>query len=1175
MNRSVFTYSLLLFTLIFFAEKTNAQIIKPAYPWKVDTTLIVRESRFSFRVPENHRPQWQTLQITRNSRLLQQEIDYRIHRSQTIRFMPYPSIEDTLRIVYNRLPVKLKRTYTLFEAEKMRTDDSTQTIQGNRQLRQINIENPFTGMPPGLSTSGSIMRGVKVGSNRDFTLNSGLNLELSGMITDNVEIIGALTDEATPIQPEGNTQTLEEIDKVYVQFRSPYVDGTVGDLNLTYQNSEFADLSRKLQGLSLRGQYGQTYLGATVAATRGFFNSMQFIGQEGNQGPYQLTATDGSQDIIVLAGTEKVFINGEPMVRGESNDYTIEYGNGQITFTNQRLITSESRIEIDFEYFPAVQQYNRNVYSVENGAQWFDDQLQLDVRYYREADNPQQSLEEGGELSAEDKSIIRQAGDDPIQAFTAGARLTPDSSGSYAETDTVYNNTTYTIYKYVGDNNGSYRITFSFVGKQRGSYTRDRLGVYRWIGPQRGDYEPVQLLPLPASHDVTDVRLTWQPISNIRLTTESALSRYDKNTLSSVDDDDNMGGAAKLHLNIADQALKLGQTDFGRVTANINARYVHNRFQSIDRLNRPDYQRYWNVLQPSLTDNREKSIQTQLNYRPIDQLSLQSQLGYLAKKEMKSKRWQSQIDFDRPSLFTGKALYTRLNSRLSRAGVNNTWQRYRVNLQKEIWKWTPRVFYRGEQRKNIQGNTISGFQYDHTGMQIDFTKWKYFTGHIATEYRQDKVYDAQDTNQLLPQAATYTHRLDLQLKNLQNTNASVQLTRRSKNYTRRFEAIKVDTLKLLYADASVQDTVWQDRKTNLAELKLGHQRWKSAFDFNMLYRISTEQTALKEKIYLDVGESRGNLRFDEDLQEYVPDPDGKYILFVLPSGNFRPITNLESAFRLRLDGDRYWDNPSGGWQSFLNRLSSESSLRIEEESGSDDLYDIYLLNVSSFQNAQTIRGVIQYDQDLYIMRRNRNLSFRLRFKYDQSRFNQFLDAGENEDRLNRTYALRSSWRINSRFSGQSEATLKSKFRYSAASPIRNRDITGYYGEQRLSYRPFTRWEFGLEGQYGREINDVESYPLQLWYVLSKFRIDYAIPGKGRISGEYSRQHVNVFENPLDFTIPFEMARGKKEGLSQLWQLRAEYTVAKNIVFTFFYNGRDESQFDRIIHSGQAEIRAFF
>jgi hypothetical protein len=54
-----------------------------------------------------------------------------------------------------------------------------------------------------------------------------------------------------------------------------------------------------------------------------------------------------------------------------------------------------------------------------------------------------------------------------------------------------------------------------------------------------------------------------------------------------------------------------------------------------------------------------------------------------------------------------------------------------------------------------------------------------------------------------------------------------------------------------------------------------------------------------------------------------------------------------------------------------------------------------------------------------------------------------------------------------------------------------------------------------------------------------------------------------------------MAGGKKEGASKNWQLRGEYTIAENVVISLFYNGRDDAGFEKIIHTGQAEIKAYF
>jgi hypothetical protein len=76
-----------------------------------------------------------------------------------------------------------------------------------------------------------------------------------------------------------------------------------------------------------------------VAGSRGKFNTNNFNGTDGVQGPYGLTGLSGEKDIIILAGTERIFVDGIEMIRGENNDYIIEYSNATITFTPKRLIT--------------------------------------------------------------------------------------------------------------------------------------------------------------------------------------------------------------------------------------------------------------------------------------------------------------------------------------------------------------------------------------------------------------------------------------------------------------------------------------------------------------------------------------------------------------------------------------------------------------------------------------------------------------------------------------------------------------------------------------------------------------------------------------------------------------------------------------------------------------------
>ena len=129
--------------------------------------------------------------------------------------------------------------------------------------------------------------------------------------------------------------------------------------------------------------------------------------------------------------------------------------------------------------------------------------------------------------------------------------------------------------------------------------------------------------------------------------------------------------------------------------------------------------------------------------------------------------------------------------------------------------------------------------------------------------------------------------------------------------------------------------------------------------------------------------------------------------------------------------------------------------------------------------------------------------------------------------------------------------------------------------QNFSYRPTVNWEFGLESEYGQEEDQANDKNLKIDYGRALLRTSYAFLKKGKISSSFNYQMVNVLKNPLDVSIPFEMASGKKEGVSKSWQLRGEYSIAENVVISLFYNGRDDAGFEKIIHTGQAEIRAYF
>ena len=145
-------------------------------------------------------------------------------------------------------------------------------------------------------SNGTLLRGFSLGTNKDLSVNSGLRLQLSGKLSKDITIVAALTDENTPIQPEGNTERLEELDKVFIQIKHKIGTATFGDYELKTDVGEFGRIDRKLQGVIGKVNL-ENYSGSiAIAGARGKFNTMQFNGIDGVQGPYRLHGVNNEND---------------------------------------------------------------------------------------------------------------------------------------------------------------------------------------------------------------------------------------------------------------------------------------------------------------------------------------------------------------------------------------------------------------------------------------------------------------------------------------------------------------------------------------------------------------------------------------------------------------------------------------------------------------------------------------------------------------------------------------------------------------------------------------------------------------------------------------------------------------------------------------------------------------
>ena len=304
-------------------------------------------------------------------------------------------------ITYHSIPFTFQKIYKrdLFGTP---LDDQVESFP--KKDVSADLESQLTSIPaiPGTSAatspsqleySGSRTFGISVGSGRALSQNQEFRINVRGNVSENIEVLAMLSDQDLPIQPEGMTEDIQDINQKLIRIMHPNVTGTLGDFNATLGPSEFIFFPRALEGVKVEGDFKRTKFHLIPSALpKGQSTSKVIRGEEGRS-EYRLNVDN--QFVVVKAGSEIVWLNGEKMRRGENNDYIIrEYGDPIIEFNSKHLITSNDVIRVDFEYIPEDRAYQQNLYGVNNVFILPGEWLSLGASYAVEADldDPDQAL---------------------------------------------------------------------------------------------------------------------------------------------------------------------------------------------------------------------------------------------------------------------------------------------------------------------------------------------------------------------------------------------------------------------------------------------------------------------------------------------------------------------------------------------------------------------------------------------------------------------------------------------------------------------------------------------------------------------------------------------------------------------------------------------------------------
>jgi hypothetical protein len=507
------------------AELSNPRVLESSNPLQSETSFLVDTAirqywladRFIFVGTDS---------VWVNDSLLSRA-QYTIDYSAGTITLPVPLPESArVRIAYQRLPATGLRTSYSHHLEPSETAPSSIPESLN-----LSIPSTFdTGQEAGseLALNGAKTFTVGFGSS-GLDLDQSLRLNLKGSIAG-VGIDAALSDQGAGVNAEGTTRELSELDRILINLHGSHLRGSLGDIDFLESEGRLGTVARRLRGadvawfsaddtstrdtplVSLR-ETGGLSLGFSYARPKGRYGHNEFNGTDGRQGPYLLTGD--LSGILVVAGSERVYLDGRQLVRGWDQDYTIDYDLAELTFTNRNQLSALSRIEIDFEY--TTDEYSRTMLAGTAGYNF--GAARVLAAAFTEADDPSSHL--GRAFTTTETETLALAGDTTL-AWLPGAESVGPGKGDYVRNGTHYD--------YVGPDSGDFSVRFTRVPDSTGDYIYDNsIAAWRYVGPGAGNYTARQRVRLPERSEAYHTDLNWQLLPGLDLDLTGMLTRLGRN----------------------------------------------------------------------------------------------------------------------------------------------------------------------------------------------------------------------------------------------------------------------------------------------------------------------------------------------------------------------------------------------------------------------------------------------------------------------------------------------------------------------------------------------------------------------------------------------------------------------------------------------------------------------
>lgn len=1082
---------------------------------------------------------------------------------------------DSITICYKRLPALFFGSFYNKKSSLMQSNgNSSNVIFDNSNLAYYSTKTKDEIQFSSLDYNGIFGRGISFGNNQDVVLNSQFNLQLSGSIGNDIEINAAITDNQIPLQPEGNTQQIQDFDKIFIQFKRRNASIIVGDYFVSKPESYFLNINKKLQGIDYSNVYkisDSTYIKQHVsgAIARGIFTINTFQGTEGNQGPYKLTGKNGENFIIILSASERVYIDGILLQRGEDLDYVVDYNVGELRFTPNRIITKDMRIRVEFEYTD--RQYFRSFLLANQTLKYKSGYFYVNGIQVQDSKNQTLDID----LSPMQKQLISDLGDNINNTYIPSERevsLTANNKVLYIKKDTLINGIVYNnIFAYSTlDTAQLYNVTFSDVGVNNGNYVRDITNangrIYRFVAPvngvKQGQYEPLIKINAPQQQQLFTIGGNQNIQKNTTIKYETALSKIDLNRFSTIDKKNDYGFATMLQIENKN-TLNYTERKKTQLISGLQYEFVNQYFQAVEPYRNVEFARDWNTQ--TYTNKQFEHIVKAYSKlsKPQNQFVQYDITAYIRGNEYKAIRNQiAQLFKLRHFTLSSNTAFTQSKSSIE----NTSFLRPTLALKYQHKKWTgieTGIQFVGEHNV-VKLNTNKAL----TNKSFDFKEYKYYistndsntiSSTLSYTYRTDDFVKKNSMKR-----ATNGHTASVQVNINGLKNQQIQLT----------SALR----KVIIADSTLFTNKVPDYAL-LARIDYNSSIKKGFIRLNTMYQINGSQEPKLEFAYVEVRAGQGNFTWNDYNNDGVAQINEFEVAYFSDRANYIRVSNNTNnyiATNAILFNQSIQINPkivckkSTQTNRILREITSLFNMQMERKTANVNNtgeYNPFNTNVSDTL-LLTYRHTFRHS--LFFQRGNPKFGFE--YSINKNAFKNNLIIGyEQTNTMEHVTRLRVG--ITDQIISILNSSLGNKKYDSEFYNQRDYILQIRKIEPEIIYTFKNKFRAGASFQYNFTQNAIQQKE-KLNAQQLKVEMKYSAANSATYALTFSFIK-NNYTGSTNTPIAYTMLNGLQRGNNYVWNVSIQRKLNNAFELILSYDGRKSGENIKIIHTGNAQIRAVF